>query len=391
VFGFKESKNSGLLTQPGRPKSEVEPPSVLPQAKLSEENAPLPPQPPKRPKRIKLQELIRKTGKMTMGLDRSMLQEVAEKSLGAEVSVQIDPKASAEELVSYALTLAKDHKVREATRVGEAAEAKGLSEETARDFWTEIGNACYDADLMSLAAQAFRKSYDKDPQSMTTLFNLGVALHCMNQLDEAQGFYEKGTTLDPEHPKLCCNLGVIHFQKDRYQESEMWMKRSVEAKPDYVRGWDNLASAYGAQNRFEEATEACEKAIELNPECLAAWFKVGLIRFASENYSAAKMAFLQAQPLEVCRAYIDYHLAMIACQEWNDEEAEKLCRDACLLDRKCPVGPAAWTELADFYKVQGKISKSKASYKVAADLEKLFVSPDKATEAQQPADFGVQS
>jgi len=381
------------LTQPGRPKSETQAPASPPLSgdATVDESAPPPPPPPKRPKRIKLQELIRKTGKMTMALDRSMLQEVAEKKMGVESTVQISPDASAEDLWTYALSLAREKKVREAIRVGEAAEEKGLPKESARDLWTEIGNACYDEDLMSMAAKAFRKSFDKDPDSMTTVFNLGVALHCMDQLDEAQRFYEKGAVLEPEHPKLCCNYGVLHFQKDRFEESERWMKRAVDAKPDYVRAWDNLASSYGAQNRFDEATAACEKAIELNPECYAGWFKIGLIRFASENYTAAKMAFLHAQPLEVCRAYIDYHLAMIACQEWDEEEAEKLCRSACLLDRKCPVGPAAWIELGDFLKVSGKMEKSKAAYKVASDLEKQFASQYKEEESDDALSFGVQA
>jgi tetratricopeptide (TPR) repeat protein len=196
--------------------------------------------------------------------------------------------------------------------------------------------------------------------------------------------------LDEHHPKLCCNLGVIYFQKDRFEESETWMKKAVEVSPEYVRAWDNLGSAYGAQNRFDEATVACEKAVELDRECYGAWFKIGLIRFSMENYTAAKMAFLCALPLEVCQAYTNYHLAMIACQEWDEAEAEKLCREACQQDRKCPVGPAAWTELGDFYKVQGKENKSKSAYRVASDLEKLF-NPAGAEEEDQASDFGIQA
>jgi tetratricopeptide (TPR) repeat protein len=389
VFESENSSAGGSLSQPGRPKSEVQ---VVPSPEPIKDNkslAPPPPSPPKRPKRIKLQELIRKTGKMTMALDRSMLQEVAEKRLGAESPLVISPEAGVDELLSYALSLAREHKVRESIKVGELAEEKGMSKEQARDLWTEIGNACYDADLMGMSAKAFRKSYDKDPECVTTVFNLGVALHCTDNLDEAQKFYEKGALLEPFHPKLCCNLGVIHFQKDRFSDSEIWMKRAVDSKPDYVRGWDNLASAYGAQGRMDEATMACEKATELSPECYGAWFKIGLIRFASENYTAAKMAFLHAQALDVCRAYVDYHLAMIACQEWNDEEAEKLCREACLRDRKCPVGPAAWMELGDFYKVQGKAAKSKSAYKVATDLEKQFAG--QISDSDDASDFGIQN
>ncbi|NJK92179.1 MAG: tetratricopeptide repeat protein [Blastochloris sp.] len=383
MFGIRKEFNSSTLSQPGRPKVE--------QGLAAAENAPPPPPPPRRPKRIKLQELIRKTGKMTMALDRSMLKEAAEKSMGVEQPVDIKPDSTPEELLAWALSLAREQKVRESLKVGEAAEERGLSKEQAFDLWTELGNACYDLNYMSMAAKSFRKCYDINPSVLSSVFNLGVALHCMNDLDEAQRFYEKGEQIEPEHPKLCCNLGVIHFQKDRFEESEKFMRRAIEGRQDYVRAWDNLASTLGAQSRADEAVAACEKAIELNPDCLEAWFKIGLIRFDSENYEAAKLAFLHCRELEICRAYIDYHLGMIACQEWNEEEAEKYFREACLKDRYCPVGPEAWMELGDFFKVQGKDDKAKMAYRVSADLEKSLKLPEHLQTQREAKDFGIVS
>jgi tetratricopeptide (TPR) repeat protein len=379
---------ANLMSKVSIGSSMPEAPKVSP-SDLAEEELP-PQETPKRLKRVRLKELIRKTGKMTMALDRSALKEAAEKAMEAEQPVEISPTATSEELVSYALSLAKDKKVREALRVGEVAQERGLINEQALKFWTQIGNYCYDAGFMSLAAKAFRKVYDQEQTSLASVFNLGVSLHCLGHLEEAELMYEKAALIDPTHPKLCCNYGVVLFQKDQFAECESWMLRAVENEPSYVRAWDNLASAYGAQDRFEEAVKACEKAIELNPSCLEAWFKLGLIRFSAEEYSAAKMAFLQAQPLEVCQSYIYYHLGMIACQEWNDDEAEKYLRDASLLDRLCPVGPAAWSELGDFCKVQGKVARSNAAYKVAEDLEKAINQGDTKTGEVAAGDFGIK-
>lgn len=344
--------------------------------------------PPVKLKKVRLKQLIRKTGKMTMSLDQSLLKEAAEKALGQEEEVVVNPAATGAMCMGQSLTLAKDKKLREAIKVAEIAEERSLTTDQARDLWTEIGNLCYDQSLMSLAAKAFRKAHERDSESMATSFNLGVALHCLGDIDEAERLYAKSASFDSSHPKLCCNYGVIQFQKDRYEQSEDWIKKALDASPEYVRAWDNLACAYGAQERFDEAIEACEKAIEFNDGCLEAWFKLGLIRFGMENYASAKVALLKAEGLEVCRSYTYYHLGMIACQDWEEEAAEKYCRDACALDRMCSEGPVAWNELGDFYKVQGKTAKSDAAYKVAADLEKTLGQME--ATPMTASDFGIK-
>lgn len=364
-------------------------PDALAQTKLEEKGTVSEPA-PKKLRKVRLKELIRKTGKMTMSLDRSLLKEAAEKAMGQEEEIVISPTASAGELVAQSLALVQNKKPREALKIAEVAEERGLTNNEARDLWTEIGNLCYDQSFMSLSAKAFRKAHERDTESMATSFNLGVALHCLGDMDEAERLYAKSASFDSSHPKLCCNYGVIHFQKDRFDQSEHWIKKALDGAPDYVRAWDNLACAYGAQERFDEAMEACEKAIEFNDDCLEAWFKLGLIRFGMESYASAKVAFLKAEALEVCRAYSYYHLGMIACQEWNEEEAEKYMRDACALDRMCSEGPVAWAELGDLYKVQGKTTKSDAAYKVAADLEKNFEQSVGEAVVKSAADFGIK-
>lgn len=317
----------------------------------------------------KVGRFIKKSGKISMALplDTYLEDDVTEEFEALDIPVAPTDR----DLYDLSMKLLEENKVALAFRVAE--ETEKLPKVDARigcALWTNVGNAYYDLGHVIKVSKAFTKAYEFNSSHVSTCFNMGVACHGRNQLEDAKVHYEKAIDLDPTQPKVWCNLGVVAFQQNDNSDSERCMRRAIELRPDYARAWDNLGAILGAEEKMDEALKACFKALELKNDLPEAWFKVGLIYFEREDYHKAHTSLRKATTMKALEVYIKYYLAIINVRLDKVEEASKLCDEAFAADPRCEVGPSAWAELGDGWLITGDDAKADRAFNRAEALRK---------------------
>jgi len=213
------------------------------------------------------------------------------------------------------------------------------------NLWMDLGMAHYETNSYAGMEAAYEAALEYGRDKVASYFNLALAKHLNQNLENAMVFYHAADTHEPNNPKIWCNLGVLYFQKEQYAHAETALRRAVEARPDYARAWDNLGSALGAQNKLEGALQACQKAVEFNPDCREAHFKLGLIHLGAGREEEAEKSFLQAWKLPFLKPYIYAFIGIIRARAHRFEEAEASIRHAAVRAPDCGLLWMAWNEM----------------------------------------------
>jgi tetratricopeptide (TPR) repeat protein len=314
-------------------------------------------------------EIIRKTGKMLMP---------SRPAHAATTRIQVRGPAPASDEPLPATTEGCLDAARAAITAGNFKRAEALlqkanqkpAEKTVMwQAWTDLGQACFEANLPPEVETAFGEALKYDPDELASQFNAALGYQLNNKYDLALATYLKANKIDPKHPKVWCNLGVLYFQTDQYPQAESALRFATMASPDYARAWDNLAAALGAQDKLDEALIACRRAVELRPEYPEAFFKMGVIYFSRADYTRAAVEFQRAALLPAIAAYSDSFQAMIHARLEQTEAAEAAVQRAAKADPKCELLWMAWNELGLAWYSAGNFSRSAAAYSEATIVQ----------------------
>jgi tetratricopeptide (TPR) repeat protein len=308
-------------------------------------------------------EIIRKTGKMLMPSRPvgTATRKVQVKAPPLPDQEQPLP-ATTEECLTAAKAAIKDGDLKRAEALLEKANQKPAEKTLMWQAWTDLGQACFEANMPMEVETAFCEALKYDPEELASQFNAALGYQLNNKYDLALATYLKANKIDPKHPKVWCNLGVLYFQTDQYPQAESALRFATMASPEYARAWDNLAAALGAQDKLDEALIACRRAVELRPEYPEAFFKMGVIYFSRADYTHAAVEFQRAALLPAIAAYCDSFQAMIHARLEQTEAAEAAVQRAAKADPKCELLWMAWNELGLAWYAQGNFSRSASAY-----------------------------
>ena len=316
------------------------------------------------PPRPEVNSLLRKTAKLTHGVDtRTHLdetagemgrqQEVFRKTGGLREVPASQTAAVQRGLVRTAKLIAAAEFSGAATAL-EAAQKAGAPREEVQAYFAQIGLTAFDHGQMDDALAAFLRLRDIAPEAVEGWFNCGLVYQKMGRFDEAHASYQEAVRLAPDNPKIWCNLSSLWFERGNPEESEKAARRCLELKENYARAWDNLASALGAQNRLPEAADACKQAVRINPQLLSAWFKYGVVNFQLDNMVMAIEAFQMAGGEQSFHSYVLYYLAMIDARRGELEDAVEKLTEARALDPQNEMEVTALREVATAFTCAGK-------------------------------------
>ena len=310
-------------------------------------------------------DIIRKTGKMLMpsrpapAATRKIMPKAPPLPSQAQESRL---PATTEECLAAAKTAIKDGDLKQAEELLLKANQKPVEKTVMWQAWTDLGQACFEANMPPEVEAAFGEALKYDPEELASQFNAALGYQLNNKYDLALATYLKANKIDPKHPKVWCNLGVLYFQTDQYPQAESALRFATMASPDYARAWDNLAAALGAQDKLDEALVACRRAVELRPEYPEAFFKMGVIYFSRSDYTHAAVEFQRAALLPAIAAYCDSFQAMIHARLEQTEAAEAAVQRAAKADPKCELLWMAWNELGLAWYSAGNFSRSASAY-----------------------------
>jgi tetratricopeptide (TPR) repeat protein len=313
-------------------------------------------------------EIIRKTGKMLMPSRPSPSATKKMAMIRSAEAAEPLPNTTGE-CIEQARAALKAGNLKRAEALLFKANHKPDEKTIMWQAWTDLGQACFEANLPPEVETAFLEALKYDPEELASQFNAALGYQLNNKFDLALQTYLKANKIDPKHPKVWCNLGVLYFQTDQYPQAESALRFATMASPDYARAWDNLAAALGAQDKLDEALVACRRAVELRPEYPEAFFKMGVIYFARADYTHAAVEFQRAALLPAIAAYCDSFQAMVHARLEQTEAAEAAVQRAAKADPKCDLLWMAWNELGLAWYSAGNFTRSASAYSEATIVQ----------------------
>jgi tetratricopeptide (TPR) repeat protein len=311
-------------------------------------------------------EIIRKTGKMLMP---SRPAPAATQKMKPVAPVAEPLPATTEGCLEAAHKAVKDGNFKRAEELLFKANTKPAEKTVMWQAWTDLGQACFEANLPPEVETAFVEALKYDPSELASQFNAALGYQLNHKYDLALATYLQANKIDPKHPKVWCNLGVLYFQTDQYPQAESALRFATLASPDYARAWDNLAAALGAQDKLDDALQACRRATELRPEYPEAFFKMGVIYFSRGDYTHAAVEFQRAALLPAIAAYCESFLAMVHARLEQTEAAEAAVQRATKADPKCELLWMAWNEIGLAWYVAENFSRSAGAYSEATIVQ----------------------
>jgi superkiller protein 3 len=223
------------------------------------------------------------------------------------------------------------------------------------------------------ALRLLQQARERAPRHPDVLYNLGLVLHFVGRLEEAEAAFRGALAADPKNPRYHAWIGTILLARGpgELEEAIAALKRSVELGPDYAYGHYQLGRALLLQNRPAEAASLLERAVARNP------------RYREAHYSLSQ-AYLRLGKRDAARE------ALIRFRQLDAFERQR--RHLSVIARAAPNDPAPRLKLARFLAARGDregairmlemMTRVFPDYApVAADLARLrkeAVSPGKA-------------
>jgi len=307
-------------------------------------------------------EIIRKTGKMLMPTRPSpaATTKMAPAVIAAEAAEPLP--ATTQECLEKAKVAIKQGHLKRAQALLKKANEQPVGKTEMWQAWTDLGQACFEANQPLQVEEAFLEALRLDPDELASQFNAALGYQLNQKYDLALATYLKANKIDPKHPKVWCNLGVLYFQTDQYPQAESALRFATMASPEYARAWDNLAASLGAQDKLDEALIACKRAVELRPEYPEAFFKMGVIYFSRNDFYHAAPEFKRAGLLPAISAYCECFQAIIHARLEQTEAAEAAVQRAVKADSKCDLLWMAWNEIGLSWYAAGNYSRAASAY-----------------------------
>jgi len=127
------------------------------------------------------------------------------------------------------------------------------------------------------AVECERQALRIDPDNVDALNNLGIALHALNALSEAENHFRAVLRIDSGHANATLNLGVIRQSLGHLEEAATLYRHARALGVDEARVCNNLALVLAELGRLEAAETVCRDALVANPDYPEAAVNLGMI------------------------------------------------------------------------------------------------------------------
>jgi len=143
-----------------------------------------------------------------------------------------------------------------------------------------------------------RHVLDVNPQSWSSLYNLGMRSLEEKRLDEAMGYFCEVVRLRPGAYLAYFSIGYIHDLQNHPQAAMENYRLAMNINPEYLPPYSNLGLLYQRQNSLGEAAAVFEKAIAVRPDFYAGHLNLSTIYEKLGRKTEAAVSFRQALSLQ---------------------------------------------------------------------------------------------
>ncbi len=216
-----------------------------------------------------------------------------------------------------------------------------------------------------MIAQAIAHDPDKpDPHA-----NLGLALHALGRVREAEAAYRQALALRESFPEAHNSLGSALQELGRLDEAVAHYRRALDLHGAYPEALANLGTALHARDRLEEAEAALRQALALDRSNLLAWCNLGVVLKECGRLSEAETALAEALRLLPGDPETLVNLGLLREAQGQREEAERCYRQALAGD---PGFSLARWNLAILLIGQGRLAEGRDLYESRFDSSRVL-------------------
>jgi len=138
-----------------------------------------------------------------------------------------------------------------------------------------------------------------DKKKLNETLTLAYQNHKKNNLDIAEGLYEKVLKIDPNHFETVFLLGSLLSQSKDFDRGKALLYKASRINPNSAKVQNNLGMVLEKLNEFEESINCYEKAIQIDPNYASAHNNLGAVFMQLGELQKAKSCFqkaIQIQP-----------------------------------------------------------------------------------------------
>jgi tetratricopeptide (TPR) repeat protein len=220
------------------------------------------------------------------------------------------------------------------------------------------------------AQQVFERALLFDPAHVTARHNLGYALECCGDIDQALAAYE--TVLNSPTPlaQSAFNRAVLLARTGRDDEARQAFERTLELDPTFATAWVNLGVLQARTGQVEPARQCYEQALLADPSCHSARLKLANLLVRESRWEEALAAYASLLEVGWNLAEVQYRRGLALGAQGNEDEAIEAYDNALEAD---PEHVLARLQLALLYAQRERYDRAAETLQHAAD-----VAPDDA-------------
>lgn len=157
-----------------------------------------------------------------------------------------------------------------------------------------LGNAHKAMASREKAVDCYRHSLALNQECPPSLYNLGLILHEMNRLEEAEGFFRRFCEIEPRDVDALIHLELVYCKRSRFVDGGRTFRLALELAPGNPFLWMCLGNACREiPGRLDESIRHLRKCIELEPGLAPAHWELG-----AASYNGLGCALLRKNTLD---------------------------------------------------------------------------------------------
>ena len=158
---------------------------------------------------------------------------------------------------------------------------------------------------LQLAEQEYRAALEENPNSATTLNNLGFIQYRTGRLNDAFSNFNRAIQADSKFAEAYNNLGLVLEAQNDLAQAEAYYKKALNINPELIQAYINLGDIYLAQNDYIKSEVYYLQAKQSFPTAKEPYFKLGALYARKKEFANAEEMFLKGEQFGKPSAY-DY-------------------------------------------------------------------------------------
>jgi tetratricopeptide (TPR) repeat protein len=206
------------------------------------------------------------------------------------------------------------------------------------------GNQAFSRGNFEMAAVAYSRAVEADPESITARHALASSLSRSGRAEEAQAQLELIVERDPGNGVAHYNLGTIYSQFGNADGARKHFELAVEHNPDLTNAHFNLAILLEEEGELHQALEHYAASRELDPQDTGAAVRHASLSARLGNPQEAEIALRAILTVDPADAMANLALGGVLAGQGRTEEALSQYRELLEIEPDRQFQARAWFE-----------------------------------------------